>query len=132
MLDDVQKITIGIILDASRKKIEETPLDPVDCEHCGKSGAISMREVIREDDSDEEMLGYEFTIACICTNGENYKRINECPRWNGKDYQYNGPRLLKMSWPISGVKGNDRRIDSNNNRPNDNGRDSLDGEEVPF
>lgn len=95
MLEDVSRITLGGILKAARKLIEETPLDSIECEHCGRSGTIIMI------DAD----GYERAIACNCTNGESFKRINECPRLNGEDSQMNGSRLLKMRWPVSQEKG---------------------------
>jgi len=78
---DLKTIKLSTILEASRDNIYREEMQKKDCQYCQKNGCIMVKTKLGES-------FYKFPLACICENGDEFKRIHGAIKWNGKKIQY--------------------------------------------
>ena len=86
MVEELRSIKYATILTAARSCMDQrSAQEAVSCDHCSKSGLVYM----------VDGSGYEFTLACICPNGNN-GIASTLTKWNGELTQVSRKRQLTL------------------------------------
>ena len=78
---DLKTIKLSTILEASRDNLYREELQKKECQYCNKNGCVMVKTKLGESI-------YKFALACICQNGDEFKRIHGSMKWNGEQIQY--------------------------------------------
>lgn len=88
--EDLRTIKLAVILATAQEFLSGRPgeIERVECDYC-TGGAILMKDV----------NGYEFALGCVCTNGDEFRRVHRVPVWTREEVQHVNGRTLRVGFP---------------------------------